>query len=295
MVSPRNWLRSESVQGAGFLLPTFVFLGIFVLLPVAGTMAISFFRDVLYLPREYIGLQNYRVLFADRAFWNSVRFTVLFTLVSVPLEVLLALIIALVMNEKFPFRGAFRACVLIPWAIPAAVSGRVFELVYNYSYGAANWLLRSLGLTTEPVNWLGTDFGAFAAVVVADMWKTTPFAAIILIAGLSSIPEDLYAQAKVDRAGYARRFFSITLPLLWPVLVVALLFRTIEALRVFDVIYVLTGGGPGGATESVSLFAYRHFSTGDYGYGSAASVMLFLIALALSIFYVRLGGFGGRR
>ncbi|MEA3365951.1 MAG: sugar ABC transporter permease [Candidatus Hydrogenedentes bacterium] len=295
MAAPANLLRSERAQGLGFVSPTFLFLAAFVLMPVLGTVVDSFFRDVLYMPLEFIGIENYLILFQDNAFWNSVRFTVLFTIVSVPLEVLLALIIALVMNETFPFRGAFRACVLIPWAIPAAVSGRVFELVYNYSYGAANWLLRITGISTEPVNWLGTDLAAFAAVVLADLWKTTPFAAIILVAGLSAIPADLYAQARVDRAGYVRRFFAITLPLLWPVLVVALLFRTIQALRIFDVIYVLTGGGPGGATESLSLFAYRHFTTGDYGYGSAASVVLFVIALGLSIFYVRLGGFGGWR
>ena len=190
------------------------------------------------------------------------------------------------------FRSVLRACVLIPWAIPAAVSGRVFELVYNYSYGAANRLLQLFSISNEPVNWLGTDIGAFMAVVAADAWKTTPFAAIILLAGLSAISRDLYSQAKIDRAGLLKRFFKITLPLLKPVLVVTLLFRTIQALRIFDIIYVLTGGGPGGATESLSIFAYKYFTAGDFGYGSAASVILFILALLLSISYMKASRLG---
>jgi multiple sugar transport system permease protein len=220
------------------------------------------------------------------------RFTVLFVLVSVPLETLLGLLMALILHQSFPLRGLLRAGVLIPWAIPAAVSGRAFELIYNSSYGAANFVLQRLGFTQEPVNWLGSELGAFAAVVAADTWKTAPFAAILLLAGLSAIPEDLYRQAMVDRATFVQRFFRITLPLLRPVLVVTVLFRSVEALRIFDLIFVLTGGGPGGSTLSLSLLGYRYFSSGDFGYGAAVSMVLFLLALGLSVAYVRLGGFG---
>jgi multiple sugar transport system permease protein len=232
------------------------------------------------------------VLWHDPAFWRSVRFTVFFVLVSVPLETLLGLLMALILHEHFPLRGLLRACVLIPWAIPAAVSGKVFQLIYNSSYGAANFVLQAVGITDAPVNWLGSEIGAFAAVVVADTWKTTPFAAILLLAGLSAIPEDLYRQAMVDQATAMQRFFRLTLPLLRPVLVVTVLFRSIEALRVFDLLFVLTGGGPGGATLSLSLLGYRYFSSGDFGYGSAVSVVLFLLALGFSVAYVRLGEFG---
>ena len=276
----------------GFLVPLVAFVVALIVVPVVGTFWDSLFLDVTFLPRRFINLENYIALWHDPAFWKAVRFTVFFVLVSVPLETVLGLGMALILHEQFPLRGLLRACVLIPWAIPAAVSGRVFELIYNSSYGAANFLLQLVGVTDEPVNWLGTTVGAFAAVVVADTWKTTPFAAIVLLAGLSAIPEDLYRQAMVDRANMVQRFCRITLPLLRPVLVVTVLFRSVEGLRIFDLLYVLTGGGPGGATLSLSLLGYGYFASGDFGYGAAASVVLFLLALGLSVAYMRLGGFG---
>jgi multiple sugar transport system permease protein len=289
-IPTHNRLFSRDTRTAlAFVLPLAGFVAVFILVPVVGTLADSFFLDVTYRPKRFIGLDNFIWLFNDPGFRRALQFTGLFVLVSVPLEVILGLIMALVLNERLPLRGLMRAAVLVPWAIPAVVSGRIFELIYNYSYGAANYFLTAMHLTREPINWLGSDIGAFLALVIADGWKTTPFAAIILLAGLSGIPQDLYRQARVDRASFVQRFFKITLPLLKPVLVVVLLFRTIEALRVFDLIFVLTGGGPGGTTTSVSLFSYDYFSAGDFGYGSAASVILFFIALGLSLGLTRLG------
>lgn len=284
--------RNEALLGAALLAPLVLLVAALVVVPVLGTVVDSLFRDVVWLPRAWLGLDNYAALVSDPAFLQSVRFTVLFALVSVPLEVALGLGVALVLAARVPLRGLLRAAVLVPWAVPAAVSGRIFELVYDYAHGAANRLLALAGVTDAPVNWLGTDWGAFLALVVADAWKTTPFVALILLAGLAAIPEDLYRQARVDRAGLFRRFGHVTLPLLRPVLLVAVLFRTIEALRVFDVVYVLTGGGPGGSTTPLSLFAWRYFTGGDFGYGAAASVVLFVVALALSLAWARLGGFG---
>jgi multiple sugar transport system permease protein len=283
---------AEWRTAVGFLAPLAAFVVVLIVLPVLGTFWDSLFLDVTFLPRHFIGAENYIGLWQDPAFWRSMRFTVLFVLVSVPLETLLGLLMALILHQSFPLRGLLRAGVLIPWAIPAAVSGRAFELIYNSSYGAANFVLQRLGFTQEPVNWLGSELGAFAAVVAADTWKTAPFAAILLLAGLSAIPEDLYRQAMVDRATFVQRFFRITLPLLRPVLVVTVLFRSVEALRIFDLLFVLTGGGPGGSTLSLSLLGYGYFSSGDFGYGAAVSMVLFLLALGLSVAYVRLGGFG---
>ena len=289
-VSKMSFLDREFLSGCAFLLPLVIFISALILLPVLGTFLDSLQRDLPYLPTTFVGLDNYLAIFRDGGFWSSVRFTTLFVLVSVPLEVTLGMIIALVLNETFPGRAALRAMVLIPWAIPAAVSGRIFELIYNYSYGVANYVTHLLGV--GPVNWLGTDLGAFAAVVLADVWKTTPFAAIILLAGLAAIDEDLHRQAQVDRANFVQRFFKITLPVLKPVVVVTLLFRTVDALRVFDVIFVLTGGGPGGSTDAVSLFAYTYYAAGDFGYGATISVLLFFVALGFSLAYIKMARFG---
>ena len=154
-----------------------------------------------------------------------------------------------------------------------------------------NFIITRLGITGEPVNWLGTSLGAFGAVVLADVWKTTPFVAIIVLAGLQAVPKELISQAKIDRANLLQIFFKVTLPLIKPVIIVALLFRTIDGLRVFDIIYVLTGGGPGGQTTSISHYAYKYFLSGDFGYGSAVSVVLFIVAFSLSVIYVKAGRF----
>ena len=289
---PEELTRAELARGYAFLFPLAAFVAVFILVPVIGTFAGSLMQDVTFLPKRFAGAENYRAMLSDPGFWQALRFTCLFTLVSVPLELFLGLLFALLLARPSPARGLLRACVLIPWAIPAAVSGRVFQLIYNYHYGLANTLAGIFGLTDRPVSWLGTPAGAFASLVMADAWKTTPFVAIILLAGLAGIPQDLYLQAEIDRAGFLRRFTRVTLPLLSPVIVVALLFRTIDALRVFDLVFVLTGGGPGGSTTSLSLYGYNYYLGGDFGFGSAVSVALFLIAFGLSVLYVRVGQFG---
>jgi multiple sugar transport system permease protein len=263
---PEEHTRAELARGYAFLFPLAAFVAVFIIVPVIGTFAGSLMQDVTFLPKRFAGAENYRAMFSDPGFWQALRFTCL-------------------------ARGLLRACVLIPWAIPAAVSGRVFQLIYNYHYGLANYLAGIFGLADRPVSWLGTPAGAFASLVMADAWKTTPFVAIILLAGLAGIPQDLYLQAEIDRAGFVRRFTRVTLPLLSPVIVVALLFRTIDALRIFDLVFVLTGGGPGGSTTSLSLYGYNYFLGGDFGFGSAVSVALFLIAFGLSVLYVRVGQF----
>ncbi|MBE0432267.1 sugar ABC transporter permease [candidate division WOR-3 bacterium] len=281
----------ELRESCNFLLPLIIFILVFIILPVLGTVVTSMFQDVTFLEREFLFLENYRRIFSDPAFGQSFRFTFLFVAVSVPLEICLGLMFALLLNEQLPFRGALRAFVLIPWAIPAAISGRIWELIYNYHYGLANFLFVKLGISAEPINWLGSGLGAFFSLVVSDVWKTSPFVAIILLAGLQAIPRELYEQGQVDGANLLQRFYRITLPLLKPVLVVALLFRTIDALRIFDLIYVLTHGGPGGATNSLSLYAYRYYLGGDFGYGSAVSTILFIVAFSLSVLYVKLSRF----
>jgi multiple sugar transport system permease protein len=287
----RDFTFKEFRQPYIFILPLIIIIMVFILLPVAGTFIDSLYRDVSFLKKEFTGLENYKNLIEDTRFWQSFSFTLLFNFISVCLEMVLGLIFALLLNEVLPFRGILRACVLIPWAIPAAIAGRVWELIYNYHYGLANFLIKNFGISSEPINWLGSEGSAFFSLVIADAWKTTPFVSIILLAGLSAIPQEIYRQAKVDGTDFLQRFVKITLPLLRPVLIVALLFRTIDALRIFDLIYVLTKGGPGGATTSLSLYGYKYFLISDFGYGSAVSIALFIIAFGLSILYVELSRF----
>lgn len=284
--------KSSEIKSAYlFNLPLILTALAFIAFPVAGTIILSFFRDVTFLPNKFIDVENFSRLLSDTHFWQSGLFTLLFVIVSIVLELFLGLIFALVLNEAIPGRGLLRIVILIPWAIPIAISGRIWELIYNFDYGVLNFIFLQLGIVDTPISWLGTSVGAFFAVVLSDVWKTTPFMTIILLAGLSTISESIYKQAMIDGTNMFQRFFKITLPLLRPVIVVALLFRTIDAVRIFDLVYVLTGGGPGGSTTSLSLYAYNYYVNGDFGYGSAVSVMVFLAAGLLSVMYIKFGKF----
>ncbi|UCG91337.1 MAG: sugar ABC transporter permease [candidate division WOR-3 bacterium] len=282
-------MSRELREAIPFVVPLVLFICLFILLPVVGTFWSSLWRDVSFITREFIGFENYLRLFKDLQFWRATFFTLLFPFVSVSLEMIFGIIIALVLNEQFRLRGIVRGIALLPWAIPSVIGARIWQLMYRYDYGLANYILKTIGI--GPVNWLGSPISAFLSLVVADVWRTTPFVAIILLAGLQTVPEDLYKQARVDGTNALQRFFKITLPLIKPIVIVALLFRTIDAIRVFDLIYVITGGGPGGITTSLSLYGYKFFLLGDFGYGSSVSIILFLVAFLLAIGYVKIGRF----
>jgi multiple sugar transport system permease protein len=292
MKSNRHNYTAADVRDAYiFNLALILFALAFIVLPVAGTLITSLFRDVSFLSRKFLGLQNYLRLVGDLHFWQSARFTFLFVVVSVGLELVIGILFALTLNEVFPGRGVARLAILIPWAIPIAICARIWEFIYNFEFGILNFLASRLGLTGTPINWLGSSLGAFVSIVVSDVWKTTPFVTIIILAGLATIPQDLYRQAMIDGTSFVQRFFCITLPLLRPVIVVALLFRTIDAVRIFDLVYVLTGGGPGGSTTSLSLYAYRFYLSGDFGYGSTVSVVVFAFSALMAILYIKFGRF----
>ncbi len=291
--SKTKYSGSQTWQAYIFNSPLILITLIFVFLPVAGTLLTGFFRDVTFMPNKFIFLENFIRLFNDIHFWQSIRFTLIFVFVSVGLELVLGMMFALILNETFPGRGLMRVAILIPWAIPVAISARIWQLMYNFDFGIINYIVIHLGISSSPVNWLGSSVGAFFSIVISDVWKTTPFIAIILLAGLSLIPEELYKQSMIDGTNFLQRFYYITIPLLKPVIIVALLFRTIDAIRIFDLIYVLTGGGPGGSTSSISLYAFKYYISGDYGYGSAISIVVFLIASALAVLYIKLGNFAG--
>jgi multiple sugar transport system permease protein len=227
---------------------------------------------------------------ADGQLWASMRNTLAFTAWTVSLELVLGLAMALVLMQPFRGRGFARAAVLIPWALPTAVMAMAWRWIFNSDYGVFGDLTYRLGLTsTAQVAWLAKPGTAFFACVFADVWKTTPFMAIMLMSGLANISGDLYEAAAIDGAGPIRRFFAITLPLLKPTIALAVLFRAIQAFGIFDLIYVLTGGGPGGRTRTISLYIYDTvFRYQELAYGCMVSLIMaaVLLAMALALFGV---------
>jgi multiple sugar transport system permease protein len=283
--------KREVIAAYLFLLPAIAVVIAFVLVPVAGTFSNSFFRDVTYLPKKYVGLANFGRILTDADFHNAFQFTVLFTLVAVALETVCGLIFALLLNEHFKGRGVIRAVILIPWAVPTIVSAKVWKLIFDYSYGVLNWCIVLLGLSGDKINWLGTSFAAFWALIIAEVWKTTPFVVIILLAGLQAVPQEIYKQAKIDGAGLWKRLHAITLPVIRPVIIIALIFRTIDSLRIFDLVYVLTGGGPGSSTKTLSMIGFEMYTNDLFGKGSAVSVITFCLVFAITIAYITIGKF----
>ncbi len=278
---------AERRQALWMIAPAIAVLVGVAVYPILGAMWLSLHRRVLvFRVNELVGFDNYAFLLEDARFWSALGNTAYFTVVAVGLELLLALPLALLLNRAFPGRGLLRAGVLIPWAIPTVVSAKLWAWLFNPEYGLINRLLPG-----ADVNWLGTPGYALHAAIVVDVWKTTPFVALLILAGLQGISEDLYKAARVDGASSWRIFRSITLPLLKPAILLALLFRTLDAFRVFDAIYVLTEGGPGNTTETLSIYAYKMLMrSGDFGYGSTLAVITFLCVMAISLVYLRLLG-----
>ncbi|HZS87015.1 MAG TPA: sugar ABC transporter permease [Chloroflexota bacterium] len=244
--------------------------------------------DMPFLGQPFKGLYNYTFEFQQPDFWNSLGVSAYFTAGSVVSELLLGLVVALVVNESFRGRGLMRAAMLVPWAIPAVVSARMFGWMYSPGVGAFNGLLNGLHIVNGPIDLLSSDTWAMPAVILADVWRNTPFIALLLLAGLQVIPSELYEAARVDGANAWQRFTRVTLPLLRGTVVIALLFRTITAFQTFDLPYTLTAGGPGTDTELLSLHAYRTlFSYVNFGRGSALAVILAVICFAMASVYAR--------
>ncbi|MBI3801137.1 MAG: sugar ABC transporter permease [Deltaproteobacteria bacterium] len=284
---PRSAMRKPRLTERPFLfvLPALGLMVAVAFYPLASTVWLSFYDELpIFGISRFVGLSHYAELWHDPRFWHSLSNTLYFSALSVTLEVILGLCAALLLQQVFPARGLVRALVLIPWFIPTVVAARLWEWIYNPQLGVLNFLLRESGLSADGFNWLGQPSLALHAAILADVWKTTPFAALLILAGLETIPLDLYRAARVDGAGPGQAFWHITLPLLMPVLGITFLFRTLDAMRVFDIVYVLTGGGPANTTETLSIYAYRlSFQTLQFGYGAAVAVMIFALVLGVSL------------
>lgn len=240
---------------------------------------------------NFVGLKHYKESLSDVRLWKALWNTTLFTIVSVAVELVLGLGIALLINKAFFGRGLVRATILIPWAIPTAVSALMWKFLYDGQNGIVAKYFADIGLVHRMGDLLTTEMGAMFSVIFADVWKTTPYMALLLLAGLQTIPSSLYEAASIDGATKWQQFTKITLPLLKSSILVALLFRTLDAFRVFDLIYVLTGGGPANSTETISILAYKvMFSQTNFGGGSALAVIVFLCVAIISIIYIKLLG-----
>lgn len=236
----------------------------------------------------FVGLDNYTKMFGSSVWVSSLERTLAFTAISVAIETVIALVLALMLHRRFRGRGLMRAAILIPWAVPTVVSATLWKTMFDPRTGFVDYLLGNAGLPGAHTTWLAGIGTSWIAIFVADAWKNVPFMAIILLAGLQVIPGEVYEAARIDGAGAWQSFRRMTLPLLKPALAVALIFRTLQAFLVFDVIYIMTGGGPGVSTETLSFLNWQTFLVGtDFGYGGAISVMLVAIALAIAAVYVR--------
>jgi multiple sugar transport system permease protein len=273
-----------------FIVPSLVFVSVFTLYPIVESFRLSFYRTILTLPwlgQKMVGWENYLDLWTDPVAWQALRTTLVFVGVTVPSELLLGLGMALVMNEAFRGRGVLRAIVLVPWAIPTVVSSQMWRFIFNDRYGLFNFVLFG-GDTARYFAPLADPRFAMLAIMAAEIWKTAPFAALIILAGLQTISDEVYEAASIDGATSWQKFRHVTLPLLWPALLLALLFRTIDALRVFDLVFVMTQGGPADATNVLQFYGYKKtFAEGMIGYGSTIAVTVFMISLILALAYLR--------
>jgi trehalose/maltose transport system permease protein len=278
-----------------FLSPMLLALALAAGWPLARTVWLSFTDASLAEPAAHalIGLRNYLghedgIWFgvaADPEWWRAVWNTLVFTALSVSLEACLGVAVALVLNASFPGRGLVRAAVLVPWAVPTIVSAKMWAWMLNDQFGVVNRSLLALGLIATPLAWTADPHLAMATVVMVDVWKTTPFVALLVLAALQMIPEQCYEAARLDGAGPLQQFAYITLPLIRPALTVAVVFRALDGLRVFDLIYVLTSNSPD--TMSMSVYARQQLvDFQDLGYGSAASTLLFLVVALCTVLLI---------
>lgn len=293
VVQPKQskFYLNDAILGYLLVAPALLCIIAIALYPVLNTFKLSLYYMKLQLIglTHFIGFQNYISLFNDPRFRSASINTVIFTIVSVSLELVIGMIMTLLMNKKFKGTGLVRAAILIPWAIPTIVSALMWKFIYNDQFGLLNDILVRMGVINSYKAWLGSPSLAMGSAIFADVWKTAPFMALLLLAGLQNISYEFYEAAKVDGTGSIRRFFSITLPLLKPTILVALIFRTLDAFRVFDLIFVMTGGGPGNSTETLTIYAYKTlFRNLDFGIGSAIAVVIFIFVFIFAVIYIRL-------
>ncbi|WP_234952137.1 carbohydrate ABC transporter permease [Actinomyces marseillensis] len=278
----------------GFLLalPAIIYITIFLVVPLVYNiwLSISDANGSNLITGDYhpTGFANYKEMLASPGFWNGVKLSAIFTVASLALQFLVGYALALFFRKPFPGNGIIRALLLVAWILPAVVTGTIFRWMFDSDFGVINYFLTSMHLVDKPVMWLTGPTTAMVAVVVANLWVGMPFNMLLILSGLHTIDDGLYEAAEVDGAGPIRTFFSITEPLMRPVVFSLLLLGVINTYKVFDLIYTMTKGGPVEATTTLPIFTYlQTFKVFDFGNGAAASMLTMVLPLALSWFYVR--------
>ena len=268
----------ERAIGRIFLAPSIAFMALIALFPVFYAIWMSLY-DIRGFNREPVGVENYVRALTDPGFWNAAQNTLIFTVASVSLEFVVGMAFALIMHQAFVGRGLTRAVILVPWVIPTAVAAQVWRYMFDHNPGFVNAVLGT------DINWLRDPAWSMVGIISADVWKTAPFVALLLLAGLQTIPKDYYEAAKMDGANVFQRFWTITLPLLRPAIVVALLFRTVDALRMFDFTYVFSGYSNSLAT--LSVYAQRFLvAEPQPGYANALSTVTFVIVMLVGLTFI---------
>jgi trehalose/maltose transport system permease protein len=278
--------RAESARNSLFCLPAAILLGLVVVYPILRTTILSLFHLKLatqFRP-QFAGSENFVRLLFDSRFHESLKITGVFTAVSVVLEFGIGLLLALAANALIHGKSLVRTILLVPWTLPTAIIAVLWTWIFNDQYGVLNTLLMKTGITKEAIPWLAGPHTAMAAIIMADVWKTVPFVFLVLLAGLQNVPHELHEAVEMDGGGDWAKFKYVTWPHLLPFVFISVIFRIIQAFAVFDLVYVMTGGGPGGGTETVSLYSYQTYMRYlDFGYGSTLVVATVLI-LALTAF-----------
>lgn len=287
---PQSLLARDRRFGYLLIAPLLIVLLVITAYPLGYNIWNSFHHVDYLLPPlgGFAGVSNYAKLFTDDQFVPALLHTLGFTVVSVAVETVIGLSLALALNKSFRGRGIVRAAIFIPWAVPTVVSAELWRTMFDPQQGFVNYILSHLHLPLASTTWLDSTWTAWAAILIADAWRNTPFMAIVLLAGLQVIPSDIYEAARIDGANAWQQFRRLTLPLLKPALMVALIFRTLQSFFIFDVVYIMTSGGPGTSTNVLAYLNYKaFFELFDYGYGGAVSVSLVIVALIIASVYVR--------
>ena len=280
---------SERTLGLLLLAPAFALLLVIVVYPIATLFWNSLHGVDNANPaagEQWVGFRNYLTAFEDDRFWHALAQTIVYIVVTVPGSLVLGLGLALLANKPFKVKWPVRLGLLLPWALPLVFAGLIFRWFFEYQTGVVNDLLMKLGF--EQLQWLSSPTLATAAICIAIIWKASSFMALMLLAGLQTIPKSLYEAAEVDGASTWQQFVEITLPMLRPAIFVALIFRTITAIQTFDIPYAMTGGGPGESTETLAMYIHKTtLDFLDFGYGSALAALMFVLSMVATSGYLR--------